>query len=1687
MRKQFFIILLALLAVFGLMVSCKNEVSEAGFGEELVSVSFGEYASRGLSATLEGFEKDDYYWAYAAQKADGSNLISGQTKDYGKTSEVQIWVKTDGNNKPVAGLGSTGTGGYERYKVPGFSQGYWNFKLYAYKRVNTGTTESPVYEYNLVYQGETKNALLKSDSTNEQGSHLVNVIVDPVQSTDNGTMVFLTNKAYAEDKRISMNTVNSATYGQHYTVEVLSILSMEEIPVEYVGTAAEKKTATDSQDGEYSLPAGSYKVTVAFTEKTEGTPTVNYARGTIVATVYSNLTTTISGDLTEAMTYAEFDGILNPDLETVTASKDDIVIVDTTQITEVILKTDTSAAKEVTATIKTTDTNSIINNMAEAAGTSTGGYDQTLELTLSVETVETTATTATYEIGMTAELTSSKTGVEPVVTTSDVSEVDDYVIVEVQLETGLTQVNVLHDGKQMIPGLESEDPDKVGTFAYNAVSGILTIKTMSFSPFEVSFVKPAETSYVAQVGKVKYQSLAAAISAAKTDGTDTITLLNDVSLTSETDISKKVVLDLAGYTIAAEAGLEASVAETTIKNGSIVGALIVSGSNIGLSAVAVTGSVAVSGSAAFDADCSVTGTGEYAINVTGSITIDGGTYTAAKDECILSGKAIISDGNFNGSLAPTEATGIVLKGGTYTEMQADSRLAQGCECVEISDGVYMVRNIVEAVNVRTGVKYHYLQNAIDAASAGDTVKLLRSITSSSTIRVDAKNITLDLDGKTITAHATPVILNLGGKLTINGTGATIDGYTEKSNGGVIRSVNDETQTATLVINGGTYNSMLENGGSVIYSDGNLTINGGTYNGASRSGSGYPSYSINNYGTMTITDAVITSIHGSIATNGSNGNSTLNNVTATLSPTGIATGLTSHVIYTYGGGSVVINSGTYWNNASDATSTGGDVVCNNNETKSDDTAITINGGLFKGGCGLSEYWNGDILVKGGEFDKNPSAYVVPGYEAIYHESTKLWTVEKILAVSIVRGTEEIYYGNFEEAYAEVESGDKMVVLRDCTASYHGDKAYDFSGKNVTIHVNEGATLACGDVTNGKFEIGWNNAPGTLTLEGQGRITFDSNNNWGLITQNGGGNNIKAIVRDVTIEASSANGYVMTSGNLTVESGNFKKIAFDNSTVVTGGYFTTDVSDCIIPEGKMCGLNPDYPSYSSYQYYITDLDPEHANFSLLHEENYSYFSTLAGVNDAAVSGDTVKFIGSDSIVHVDGGINKFNVVGGVTYDLNNHTIEAASGAYAFYMGMGSKTITMKNGTINATNKLCEDNSIYTFTVLATDLTINDAIRESALSHINNGVYVYENSEYFTVKDEFSESYRAKLTRDSDVYFFTYDGSVAKALGMLVNGDALEIFEGCASEVATSLPLNASVTITRSSGEIAFPIITASGGVVKVEESGNVATYSVNPRPVARVGSTEYTDLQEAVNVAKGTQNSTVTLLSDVTLDSQISVSLTNNRKWSFDFNGHSITTSSAFTSSSVFYISGGSSGNTDNNVITFKNSGATGGIYTEKNANALRVNSSWCTLKIQGGEYKSKAQNESNINGACTVYIKSNKVSIEGGTFENSATVNKSYAIAFDNSSVNEVRVSGGVFLSNDTSSFSQQTYGGVYFGVNASKIYLTGGVFRADGFESTAYSNAVGPLLGQSQNTGYQKGSEVICTFGGNDYYKIVKK
>ena len=204
-------------------------------------------------------------------------------------------------------------------------------------------------------------------------------------------------------------------------------------------------------------------------------------------------------------------------------------------------------------------------------------------------------------------------------------------------------------------------------------------------------------------------------------------------------------------------------------------------------------------------------------------------------------------------------------------------------------------------------------------------------------------------------------LEVVGKMTINLNGKTISAEYSKSVGAIIKNY------GTLTIVGGTISSLGENGGSAIQNNGTMTVTNTTLNGAPQAGSSWPSYTVNNTGNLTLNNVDITSHHGAVASYGEGALVTLNN--SKIEMQGIA-GMTSHGIYTYNNGKVVVNGGNYTNHATDQNSTGGSVL---------NGAVTVNSGNFSGRI---ENYYGTPVLKGGNYTVNPnSSFIAAGMKAI----------------------------------------------------------------------------------------------------------------------------------------------------------------------------------------------------------------------------------------------------------------------------------------------------------------------------------------------------------------------------------------------------------------------------------------------------------------------------------------------------------------------------------------------------------------------------------------------------------------------------------------------------------------------------------------------------------------------------------
>ena len=146
--------------------------------------------------------------------------------------------------------------------------------------------------------------------------------------------------------------------------------------------------------------------------------------------------------------------------------------------------------------------------------------------------------------------------------------------------------------------------------------------------------------------------------------------------------------------------------------------------------------------------------------------------------------------------------------------------------------------------------YKTLTAAITEAKDNDTVTLLSNVTESITVK-NGKNITLDLNGKTLTNEADKHTITNNGTLTINDSSNDKKGTVDNVSNGRAALINDEDATATL--NGGTFKRSEEAGKYEPYGNG-----------------GNSHYTIKNGGTMTINNGVVVENSGGYSSNIVNG-------------------------------------------------------------------------------------------------------------------------------------------------------------------------------------------------------------------------------------------------------------------------------------------------------------------------------------------------------------------------------------------------------------------------------------------------------------------------------------------------------------------------------------------------------------------------------------------------------------------------------------------------------------------------------------------------------------------------------------------------------------------------------------------------------------------------------------------------
>lgn len=256
-------------------------------------------------------------------------------------------------------------------------------------------------------------------------------------------------------------------------------------------------------------------------------------------------------------------------------------------------------------------------------------------------------------------------------------------------------------------------------------------------------------------------------------------------------------------------------------------------------------------------------------------TVNGGTFNAPNYHVLENrkfngnynaGELTVTGGNFTGSIMVTSGATTSITGGTFSS-DVSAYAATGYKAVELNGKTVVVVDTADtAVAELNGYKFTTVQNAINAATNNDTVKLLSDVTENITIA--DKVITLDMNGKSLTLPSdcgvsvvgasskltitgngvmncdkTPIAVSEGTVVIENGTITSATDYcTYAKNGGTIivndgiltsqyavLTGNNTTGNMNFIVNGGT---LTAKGGPAIYQSGQckLTITGGTLNG-----------------------------------------------------------------------------------------------------------------------------------------------------------------------------------------------------------------------------------------------------------------------------------------------------------------------------------------------------------------------------------------------------------------------------------------------------------------------------------------------------------------------------------------------------------------------------------------------------------------------------------------------------------------------------------------------------------------------------------------------------------------------------------------------------------------------------------------------------------------------------------------
>ena len=303
-----------------------------------------------------------------------------------------------------------------------------------------------------------------------------------------------------------------------------------------------------------------------------------------------------------------------------------------------------------------------------------------------------------------------------------------------------------------------------GSFSTDPAANGATLATgYVATPDENGMYKVAKSNPVAEINGVKYDTLSQAIAALEDKG-GTIKLLQDINAPSMNyRITENITIDLNGHNITGN-GAEGVFYVYTSGHLTITGDGVITAVENNKAAIAVQ---------VYSEKAKVTlEGGTYKQQITnindphfdliyvyyGTAEIKGGTYQGATPDWTLNCK----DENYQSKEAKIEVTGGTFVGfdpaNNTAEGEGTNFVPAGYVSTKGADGKFVVTEVkVAEVN---GKQYGTLSEAIAAANAGDTVKLLRDINTPEISYMISKSLTIDLNGKTVTGDGYDAVFQI---------------------------------------------------------------------------------------------------------------------------------------------------------------------------------------------------------------------------------------------------------------------------------------------------------------------------------------------------------------------------------------------------------------------------------------------------------------------------------------------------------------------------------------------------------------------------------------------------------------------------------------------------------------------------------------------------------------------------------------------------------------------------------------------------------------------------------------------------------------------------------------------------------------------------------------------------------------